>query len=472
MTEKISVDDAINEYYKLKDKYETSYYEKYIKPIIKAKNKSKREKRVEFSKLPKAECINCKRNVGSIFSTVDNIFNKTFIVKCGDIKDPCPLNINIMSSKHVTYENEILTQEKDINRLKVNIIKEKYNIMFGYTEEATGINNFTDMSNELKDDTLLIGIVIEKNILINDNPDKEELLKKSINIFGSDYILQFKQMVDRYNETGDTQVMNEAAKFYVKDMLPRLKEIQELKYEENFTEYDTENFEYKLYQRKNNLHNLEYTYDTDSKVISFVKGLKAPTKVVNKSQTLKVGKISSKNKTKKQLSFIIEGDDEEERSGNEYVPNSPAYVPTSPTNSTEYTIHGDTVIWEDQDYTNIWNGLSVKYKSVLIQDPEWMKKTIDEFVELRKLPANQNLSRDFVLPSDIMLPPNISESKVELDFGNPVLNNLVARLIPVQREIIIRALPKNENPTEEDFKPMLGIMRPMLKLLVDFRGSR
>jgi hypothetical protein len=279
MTEKISVDDAINEYYKLKDKYETSYYEKYIKPIIKAKNKSKREKRVEFSKLPKAECINCKRNVGSIFSTVDNIFNKTFVVKCGDIKDPCPLNINIMSSKHVTYENEIMTQEKDINKLKVNIIKEKYNIMFGYTEEAAGIDNFTNMSNELKEGTLLIGTVIEKNILINDNPDKEELLKKSINIFGSDYILQFKQMVDQYNETGNTVVMNEAVKFYVNDMIPRLKEIQALKYEENFTEYDTENFEYKLYQRKNNLHNLEYTYDTDSKVVSFVKGLKQPTKV-------------------------------------------------------------------------------------------------------------------------------------------------------------------------------------------------
>lgn len=58
--------EAINEFYRLKDKYENSYHEKYIKPIIKS-NKSKKEKRIEFSRLPKNECINCKRNVGTIF---------------------------------------------------------------------------------------------------------------------------------------------------------------------------------------------------------------------------------------------------------------------------------------------------------------------------------------------------------------------------------------------------------------------
>ena len=44
--------EAVNEYYRLKDKYETTYYEKYVKPIVKS-NKSKLEKRVEFSRLPK-----------------------------------------------------------------------------------------------------------------------------------------------------------------------------------------------------------------------------------------------------------------------------------------------------------------------------------------------------------------------------------------------------------------------------------
>ena len=283
MSKKISVDDAINEYYKMKDKYETSYYEKYIRPIIKANNKSNREKRVEYSKLPKAECINCNRNVGTVFSiNGKDSFTRTLTVRCGDMSNPCPLNINILSNKVITYEHEITIQEKDINRLKTDIIKEKYNIMFGYTDEEKGIRNFTDISSDLKDTTMLAGVVIEKNILVNDNPEKTELLKKSIDIFGNDYILQFKQMVKQYNDTGDVLVMNEAVKFYVNEMLPRLSEIQELKYEDNFVEFETDSNEYKLYQRKNSLKNLEYAFETDTKVISFVKGVK----VLNQRQAL------------------------------------------------------------------------------------------------------------------------------------------------------------------------------------------
>jgi len=89
-------EEAINEFYRLKDKYTSGYYEKYVKPIVRS-NKSKREKRVEYSKLPKHECINCKRNVGTLWDIKvipkENI--KYFKAKCGNIEDPCPLDIQI-----------------------------------------------------------------------------------------------------------------------------------------------------------------------------------------------------------------------------------------------------------------------------------------------------------------------------------------------------------------------------------------
>ena len=63
--------EAIDEFYRLKDKYETSYYEKYVKPIVN-NSQPKKQKRVAFSRLPKNECINCKRNVGTIFTVKYN----------------------------------------------------------------------------------------------------------------------------------------------------------------------------------------------------------------------------------------------------------------------------------------------------------------------------------------------------------------------------------------------------------------
>jgi hypothetical protein len=511
MTEKISVDDAINEYYRLKNVYETSYYEKYIKPIIKATKKSKREKRVEYSKLPKAECVNCKRNVGTIFAiNYKDIWTRQFAVKCGDLTEPCPLNISILCGKYQQYEDDIKTYEGDIDKLKTDIIKEKYNIRFGYTPEETGIDNFATLSNELKDTTMLAGHVIEKNILVNDNPEKNELLKKSIDIFGNEYLLQFKQMVRQYNESGDNQVINEAVKFYVNEMTPRLKEIQELKYEVNYVDYDQEELKYTLVQRKNSLLNLETFFGDESKVESFVKGLKASTAAPpsgppdksGKSSTLKVGKISSKTKTKtkkKKLEFFIEGEEggEEEEgaypqialdnpNSPAYVPNSPEYNPSSPAyvpNSPEYnpssppqvptpqapapfTIHGEEVIWTDPDpdYNRIWSSLSKKYKSILVKDPAWLKKTMDVYVE--NFQQNPTMSKDFVLPDDIILPPKNAEGRT-LNFGNIVLNDLVARLDETQRKIIIQSLPKKENPTEADFNGMMGILKPMLMALVN-----
>jgi hypothetical protein len=86
--------------------------------------------------------------------------------------------------------------------------------------------------------------------------------------------MQFKQMVEQFNQDGNVAIMTEAAKFYAGEMVPRLKEIQGLKYDECFVEYDQDSLQYKLYKIKNSLSNLETTDSSDAKVVSFVTGLK------------------------------------------------------------------------------------------------------------------------------------------------------------------------------------------------------
>lgn len=349
--DKRDVFDSINEFYKMKDKYETAYKEKYINPILKSKN-SKREKRVAFSKLPKPDCINCKRPVGTVFSIKNNSidFTRKFIAKCGDATEPCPLNINIHKGTHFTFETEINKNASYIDEYKINIIKEKYDMMFGYVPEETAIHNFEQFSIELKEMTKLAGDVIEKNILVNDNPEKNELLRKSIDTFGNEYIMQFKHIMKAYNETGDEQVVSEAARFYKEEMLPRLEEIRELKYQINMVEYEPDNLMFMLKQRKNSLQNLEYGFTKYDKIVAFVKGTASPAK----NKTLKVSKKSAKSKTRKAPVILVEeteeeekveeeGENEEKEGENEekegkeekeeeyiYVPNSPEYVPNSP----------------------------------------------------------------------------------------------------------------------------------------------
>ena len=50
----MDINEAIDSFFKLKNEYETLYHEKYVKPILNS-NKSIKEKKSQFQKLPKAK---------------------------------------------------------------------------------------------------------------------------------------------------------------------------------------------------------------------------------------------------------------------------------------------------------------------------------------------------------------------------------------------------------------------------------
>ena len=184
--------EAINEFYRLKDNYENEYKKKYVFPIIKS-DKDKRGKRIEFSRLPKPQCINCKRNVGTIFTIKTDIkeYVRNFIVKCGDMSDPCPLDIQINYSIREQLYSFVNNGSKSIEKLKLEIIKEKNNALF-FNKDV--VSSFEKITSKLKDETETVGFAIETNILRNDNPEKKLLLKKNIDEFGKGFVLPFKQM--------------------------------------------------------------------------------------------------------------------------------------------------------------------------------------------------------------------------------------------------------------------------------------
>ena len=130
--QKMNPNVAIYDFYKLKDKYKSGYYDKYIKPILNNKKKSKKEKRVEYSKLPKPECINCKRNVETIFTIIssDQGGSRKFIAKCGDLIAPCPLDIQINYSIRQQLDKIIFDTLKDIEKIKLDIIQKKNEQLF------------------------------------------------------------------------------------------------------------------------------------------------------------------------------------------------------------------------------------------------------------------------------------------------------------------------------------------------------
>lgn len=443
MTQQLTITpiEAINEYYRLKDKYERSYYEKYVKPIVSSKQ-SKREKRVEYSKLPKPDCINCKRQVGSIFSITNNTNEnvRTYKAKCGDIQDPCPLDIDIKYSnrdKFNTLINETLT---NIDKIKLDIIKEKNNAIF-FNKSVVSI--FDKLTEELKTEADNSGFLIETNILKNDNPEKHQLLKLSIDEFGKGFILPFKQMINEYLEKNDELKLSSAIDFYVNEMIPKLEEIKNLKYDVNFVEYDDNSKTYKLHQYANSLENQEFYLKGDDKVETFVIGVKK-----DKRKTKKTLPITDKNKTKKirpAPELIVMEDDDEEAEFKDEQPTIEDKTELNNKYGDDYNIKptitaNGEVIWNNTEYQQLWTKMPHKLKYLLKMDPEWLEEYMNECVKSR----DSNKPCTLFIPKSATLPPKLLDNG-EYDFNSSVLNKIFNRLDKTQQDTLLTLYNPN-NP--------------------------
>lgn len=489
--EKISIDEAMNEFYKLKAKYESDYHQKYIKPILKADDKSKKEKRLEYQKLPKPECINCKRNVGSIFTIKKNAeeYTRSFIAKCGDLRDPCPLNINFEYTFRNELNKELLDADREINEIKNKIIIGKNNMMFGYNDPQKSLFDFEADTKELKTITEGAGFIMEINIQLNDNPVKNDLIKKNEDKFGMEFLIPFKDMIKTFDQTGNTQVVNKAVKFYVDEMVPLTTTIRNLKYEVCYVDFldkkenpdpDEKGDLYILTQKKNSLQNLEYTLYGYDELKSFTKGVTGFVSATDTTAKTRKNLEQVHRKTRKLRPSIelVEGEEEEVEEGPVNLrkklvlvnatealeePKKAAYRQSVAELHPELfrRVEGnimprpgpnDSIAWtneageRDMMYQRLWDGLSPEYKSALSEDEDWMKKTMDYFVEYDNLRRQNKVpymsSKQFVHPDGLLLPPQkIGEN--EYDYGNAVYNKL---LNEDPRRIWLTFLPNPDNP--------------------------
>jgi hypothetical protein len=432
MSKELTTTEAINEFYRLKNKYEEYRYEKYIKPLV-LSNKSKREKRQDYMRLPKPECINCKRNVGTIFSIK---FNKEkivrdFIVKCGDITDPCPLNIQIEYSVRERMDETIENDLKEIEQIKLDIIKEKNNLLFfsNISSDST-MEKFNELTEKLKDLSGITGYLIEKNVLVNNNPVKEELLKKELDNFGKEMLLPFKKRIQQFKETGDEQIVSEAIRFYINEMVPKLKQIQSMKYDITMVEYDEKSKEYDLIQIINSIANNEHFYEDDDKVLAFVKGVKK----VAKSKSLKVKEIETNADVSRNL---------------------------KKTKKIRKDIEEDKIVEEDQldkeTEKRILNSLPSEFKDEMLNYSEWFNLFLNNCVNSRK----QGKPCKLEPAPNLFNEPILNKDTRKYEFGNELYNKVFEEQDKNYQKILL-SLYKTDEEGNKDYTNLKEVLTDLI----------
>lgn len=295
------INDAINNYYKLKNQYDENFYDKYVKKIV-VSNKSKREKKAAFATLPKPKCINCKRNVGSIFSIKNDSENEYHIYTalCGDVLKPCPLNIKILMSNTTLFENvlePINSPSGEINKLKIQIINAKNNLLFGYIPEKQSFSVFETLTTELKNKITTNEFFLNDFVESFDSLEQRQTLQKNKIEFATK-VQDFKNRITEFDETKNPQIIHSAVEFYTNDISPQANKIRNLTYAYNNVEYIDNT--YVLIQKKNTIEQLEIDR-SDPVVESYVVGMKNAQKTV----TNKEPKKNTQTKTKKLKPVLV-----------------------------------------------------------------------------------------------------------------------------------------------------------------------
>ena len=217
-----SLNIQINDYYKLKAKYDESIM-KIKKKIKNNTTLTKKYKQKEFANT-KFKCVNCNQYGGTIFDIKKN--NLSAI--CG-ASNKCDLNISIDKNTYYNIRDEKTNVEEEINLLKRDIIKTKLDFLFNYIDEKEVTNEFTIQKEDY--DTFSKGLIITQKQYIDivDNIEKTNLLKESIKIL-HEKILEIKDLEKQYIETMNTQLLEDIITIYKIDIIPLNNKIRNLKY--------------------------------------------------------------------------------------------------------------------------------------------------------------------------------------------------------------------------------------------------
>ena len=260
---------AIEEYYTLKHDYEESYNAKRKTILTDKKTYNTKELKQAAVQNIKVPCVNCKRMVGSIFKTE----NRVLSVKCGDINNPCPLNIKIYKGRVTKLDDDFeIWFEEHIKEYTETIIKTKLDVLFQYVSEEEAVKIFQETKENLELYKMGYNTDFELYLEKTNNTHNKEDLETSIRKL-LDINMSTKEVLQQYHKTKDVRMIKDVVSMYKTKVMPLVDTIRELKYKYIDMEYNDKDDTYKLETKPYLIRDIETNTNEEDepKLISNIK---------------------------------------------------------------------------------------------------------------------------------------------------------------------------------------------------------
>jgi hypothetical protein len=296
---------SINNYYKLKDTYETDIQKNKVK-IRRRKDITNKEKFNLFNSI-KPKCVNCGNAVGTIFMVLNDETNldRRLIAKCGDTTNPCNLNINIQVGICESIFDNIKNVENMIEEAKVEIIKEKNNLLFGYITSENAIIKFDELKKNISEFTSSLELLLDQYFKIKLNETKQQQIN-NVKVETYTIINDIKKQMDDFKISNKTIFTKNIIDIYINQLVPKLKELMTLTY--GVHRVELENNKYYLIQKTNSISDFEIFYGKVG-VVDYTTKYNKMSKTATRKKKTSPGKKTKKNVPYK-LNIITDEEDE------------------------------------------------------------------------------------------------------------------------------------------------------------------
>lgn len=219
---KINYNEALHEYFKLQNKYETNLLDE--KRIIYKSVKSKRAAKLKLaSVVPK--CVRCRKPGGTIFKRTSS----TYVALCG-AKTPNCINIELYSGEYFSLDEMLETDYSAMESSKTEIIKQKMDSIFKYASDDKIVSKF----NEILEDYNLVASIYNMTLakyahLWKDETKEENIKLKRAKIF--ELIDAIRRLVLEYQKNGNRQLLKNAIEIQTKELDPEIHNLRMLNHE-------------------------------------------------------------------------------------------------------------------------------------------------------------------------------------------------------------------------------------------------
>jgi len=247
--------NAINEYYKLKNKYDATYAKNKKEQLDKVITNDEFNRKQTITKVEidddknkldiikrNRKCVVCLKKGGTIFTNE----NRIITAKCGNKENPCDLDIQINLGKYMSLDSALNLANETINTTKASIIDLKLDLLFGLRTEDEIKHAFEEDKQEYKTsakhaDSITKLIKSIDDVIIEEpgmDTTRQISIKQYVRIKNKklyELVATFKSLIKDYMEELDnTQIsgpiLKQAMDIYVEEIAPLMVEIRENKY--------------------------------------------------------------------------------------------------------------------------------------------------------------------------------------------------------------------------------------------------